>query len=157
MALLCDFARVLVAASWCNLSNLGLCPDGQLSSTKGSRYVLASAEESWARIQALCVRVQDLEYALDKANALVSNATHPLLDAELKKIGQDPRAVIKGNTNNATSSNNDGGGDASTSGAQSKSAVDVPISQFGTMKISKTGFSRWLGVSHRARPRAPHI
>ncbi|CAG8776746.1 6743_t:CDS:2, partial [Acaulospora colombiana] len=75
----------------------------QLSSTKGSRYVLASAEESWARIQALCVRVQDLEYALDKAHALVTNASHPLLDVELKKIGQDPRAVIKGNSSNATS------------------------------------------------------
>jgi hypothetical protein len=116
--------------------------------------VLASAEESWARIQALCVRVQDLEFALDKAHTLVSNGSHPLLDAELKKIGQDPRAVIKTNNNNAHSHNNNGG-DASMSGAQSKSVVDVPISQFGTMKISKSGFSRWLGVSHRTRPRPP--
>jgi hypothetical protein len=108
----------------------GLCPDGQLSGTKGSRYVLASAEESWHRIQALCVRVQDLEFALERSHSLAAHDKHPLLDAELLKIGQDPRAV-KPESNASTS----------------KATEDVPISNFGTMKISKAGSYRWLGVS----------
>ena len=108
----------------------GLCPDGQLSGTKGSRYVLASAEESWHRIQALCVRVQDLEFALERSHSLVVPDKHPLLNAELLKIGQDPRAV-KPEANASTS----------------KATEEVPISNFGTMKISKAGSYRWLGVS----------
>jgi len=105
---------------------LGLCPDGQLSGAKGSRYVLATAEESWNRIQALCVRVQDLEFALERAHSLVANDKHPLLEEDLIKIGQDPRAVIKKTA--------------------AGSSEDVPIANLGTVKVSKSGSYRWLGV-----------
>jgi hypothetical protein len=108
----------------------GLCPDGQLSGAKGSRYVLATAEESWHRIQALCVRVQDLEFALERAHGLVAHERHPLLEEELTRIGQDPRAVVKTEP-----------GKPPTAPPE-----EVPIANFGIMKISKSG-SRWLGVS----------
>lgn len=91
---------------------------------------MATAEESWHRIQALCVRVQDLEFALERTNSLVTNEKHPLLDEELVKIGQDPRAVIK----------------TEPGKLQVEPPEDVPIANLGTMKISKSGSYRWLGV-----------
>lgn len=108
-----------------------LCPDGQLSGAKGSRYVLATAEESWHRIQALCVRVQDLEFALERAQSHITSEKHPLLDEELVKIGQDPRAVIK----------------TEPGKPQVVPPEDVPIANLGTMKISKSGSYRWLGTT----------
>jgi hypothetical protein len=57
--------------------------------------VLATAEESWRRIQALCVRVQDLEFALERAHGLVTRDRHPLSEDELVKIAQESRDVIK--------------------------------------------------------------
>ncbi|CCA70585.1 hypothetical protein PIIN_04522 [Serendipita indica DSM 11827] len=160
-----------------------LCPDGQLSGTKGSRYVLASAEESWHRIQALCVRVQDLEYALEKAHAaarlnfaqhqhsdftsssssvastssypLAASERHPLLEPELIKIGQDPRAVVvKSPESQHSGSMPPSTPDLSTSSPMPMTAVaksirppdEVPIAQMGTMKISKPGSYRWLGI-----------
>jgi hypothetical protein len=92
--------------------------------------VLATAEESWRRIQTLCVRVQDLEFALERSHGLVARDRHPLLEDELIKIGQDPRAVIKQEPGRSPSA----------------PPEDVPIAEFGTMKISKSGSYRWLGV-----------
>ncbi|KAG8831799.1 hypothetical protein FRC17_002551 [Serendipita sp. 399] len=143
--------------------------------TKGSRYVLASAEESWQRIQALCVRVQDLEFALERAHAalVASNPSvaastsgnpnigthsttpsgvggvvgagdrHPLLDPELIKIGQDPRAVMvgkNGGSNLASSSGELVNQGLGTTGGPN----DVPVAQMGTMKMSKSGSFRWM-------------
>lgn len=92
--------------------------------------MLATAEESWHRIQALCVRVQDLEFALERAHGLIAHDRHPLLEDELIKIGQDPRAVIK----------------TEPGRPPTRPPEDVPIAEFGTMKISKSGSYRWLGV-----------
>ncbi|KAG8866323.1 hypothetical protein FRC20_008814, partial [Serendipita sp. 405] len=153
-----------------------LCPDGQLSSTKGSRYVLASAEESWQRIQALCVRVQDLEFALERAHAalVASNPSvaastsgstnrlssggagsggsggldrHPLLDPELIKIGQDPRAVMIGKSSVGLSPV-DGLSRGSLSAFTGTGGPnDVPVAQMGTMKLSKSGSFRWMATT----------
>lgn len=116
------------------LSLTGLCPDGQLSGSKGARYVLASAEESWRKAQDLAVRVKDLEHALEQTYALVSDQRHPLLTPELLKIGQDPRAIVVKAESDLT-----------------PPAEELPIAAFGTMKISKSGNNRWLGVS------TPHL
>ncbi len=94
--------------------------------------MLATAEESWHRIQALCVRVQDLEFALERAHSQLTNEHHPLLEEELIKIGKDPRSVVK----------------VEPGKSPVQAPEDVPIANLGTMKISKSGSYRWLGVGY---------
>lgn len=52
-------------------SESGICPDGQLSSVKSARYVLASTEELHERIQSLTFRVHELEHGLESEHRKV--------------------------------------------------------------------------------------
>jgi hypothetical protein len=96
-------------------SSSGICPDGQLSSMKSARYVLASTEELHDRIQALTFRIHALEHGLETEHRKVhilegqnqpgrnspldsmgstvdyQDNVHPLLEAHLKIIAKDPR------------------------------------------------------------------
>ena len=111
----------------------GLCPDRQLSRGKGSRGALESQdriEALRARVKALCTRVQDLEFALGRAHALVTNERHPLLEDELIKFGQDSRALVI----------------TEPGGTPTAPPEDVLVADFGNVKIAKSGSYRWLGV-----------
>jgi len=86
---------------------IGICPDGQLSSVKSARYVLASTEELHHRIQTLTFRIHELEHALETTydqlleSQIVPDTgpsrvpslapVHPMLEPHLKKIAKDPR------------------------------------------------------------------
>lgn len=98
-----------------HLSPAGICPDGQLSSNKSARYVLASTEQLHDRIQALTFRIHELEHGLELEHHKVNlfetqnqpsrgspvgsigstgdyhENVHPLLESHLKRIARDPR------------------------------------------------------------------
>ncbi|KAF8968960.1 hypothetical protein BDZ97DRAFT_1797210 [Flammula alnicola] len=63
-----------------------LCPDGALTSGRGSRFILAGAEQLHEKIFELGDRVRQLEEALEVLQLNSSNEPHPLLAPELLKI-----------------------------------------------------------------------
>jgi len=100
----------------------GLCPDGQLSGAKESRYALATVEERLQRIEALDVRLRKMEQLLERM--------HSLFEDGPSKTAEDSR-------NMATEL-----GRSSTVPPE-----DVPMGDFSVTKVSKPGSSCWLGVS----------
>ncbi|KAF8158547.1 hypothetical protein B0H34DRAFT_709315 [Crassisporium funariophilum] len=63
-----------------------LCPEGALTSGRGSRFILAGAEQLHEKIFELSDRVRQLEDALECLQTRCSNQPHPLLAADLLKI-----------------------------------------------------------------------
>ncbi|KAF9473434.1 hypothetical protein BDN70DRAFT_867382 [Pholiota conissans] len=63
-----------------------LCPDGALTSGRGSRFILAGAEQLHEKIFELGDRVRQLEEALELERSLNSNEPHPLLAPHLLKV-----------------------------------------------------------------------
>jgi hypothetical protein len=81
-------------------------------------------------MQALRVRLQDLEFVLEQAHGLVAHDTHFPLEDEFSKTTQDSRDVVRPVPGRSPTT----------------SPEDAPVADFGTMKISKSGSSRWLEV-----------
>ncbi|KAG5652814.1 hypothetical protein H0H81_003530 [Sphagnurus paluster] len=63
-----------------------LCPEGALTSGRGSRFILANTEQLHEKITVLSDRVRDLEEALQALQSTCSNQPHPLLAPELLRI-----------------------------------------------------------------------
>ncbi|KAF9005439.1 hypothetical protein BDQ17DRAFT_1399143 [Cyathus striatus] len=63
-----------------------LCPEGALTSGRGSRFILANTEQLHEKIFELSDRVRQLEEALQTLQSSCSNQPHPLLAPELLRI-----------------------------------------------------------------------
>ncbi|KAG6810785.1 hypothetical protein H0H92_010352 [Tricholoma furcatifolium] len=63
-----------------------LCPEGALTSGRGSRFILANTGQLHEKITLLSDRVRDLEDALQTLQATQSIHPHPLLTPELLRI-----------------------------------------------------------------------
>ncbi|KAL4265401.1 Zn(2)-C6 fungal-type domain-containing protein [Pleurotus pulmonarius] len=84
LKLKCD--RVFPCQSCCKRGCAEICPDGTLTSGRGSRFILANTEQLHEKINQLCDRVKLLEEALEVLQARSSPDTHPLLAPELLRI-----------------------------------------------------------------------
>ncbi|KAF9561089.1 hypothetical protein CPC08DRAFT_664768 [Agrocybe pediades] len=84
LKLKCD--RVFPCQSCIKRGCASLCPDGSLTSGRGSRFILAGAEQLHEKISELSDRVRQLEEAVEVLQAKVSNEPHPLLAPALLKI-----------------------------------------------------------------------
>ncbi|KDR82363.1 hypothetical protein GALMADRAFT_57068 [Galerina marginata CBS 339.88] len=85
LKLKCD--RVFPCQSCVKRGCGSLCPDaGALTSGRGSRFILAGAEQLHEKIFELGDRVRQLEDALETLQSQTSNQPHPLLAPELLKI-----------------------------------------------------------------------
>ncbi|KAK0464414.1 uncharacterized protein EV420DRAFT_1627400 [Desarmillaria tabescens] len=63
-----------------------ICPEGALTSGRGSRFILANTEQLHERITQLSDRVRQLEDGLQTLQASYSNEPHPLLTPDLLRI-----------------------------------------------------------------------
>ncbi|CAE7233173.1 unnamed protein product [Rhizoctonia solani] len=63
-----------------------ICPDGQLTTGKGNRFVLANTEELHEKIIQLQDRISSLENALATLQAAHSSQPHPLLREDLLEL-----------------------------------------------------------------------
>ncbi|KAE9383968.1 hypothetical protein BT96DRAFT_692711 [Gymnopus androsaceus JB14] len=69
-----------------------ICPDGQLTTRKGNRFVVADVNELQAKISELTNRAKQLEDALAKSHSIVSPQIHPLLSDDLLQVKQSMKA-----------------------------------------------------------------
>ncbi|KAF8182616.1 hypothetical protein BJ912DRAFT_928505 [Pholiota molesta] len=84
LKLKCD--RVFPCQSCVKRGCGSLCPDGALTSGRGSRFILAGAEQLHDKIFELGDRVRQLEEALEVERSLNSTEPHPLLAPDLLRI-----------------------------------------------------------------------
>ncbi|KAG1765919.1 hypothetical protein EDD22DRAFT_879336 [Suillus occidentalis] len=63
-----------------------ICPDGALTSGKGSRFILANTEQLHAKIIQMSDRIRQLEDALETVQAKCSSDPHPLLHQDSLRI-----------------------------------------------------------------------
>ncbi|KAF8073426.1 hypothetical protein FPV67DRAFT_1477758 [Lyophyllum atratum] len=84
LKLKCD--RVFPCQSCVKRGCGSLCPEGALTSGRGSRFILANTEQLHEKITVLSDRVRDLEDALHALQSTCSNHPHPLLSPELLRI-----------------------------------------------------------------------
>ncbi|KAJ8515360.1 hypothetical protein ONZ45_g7194 [Pleurotus djamor] len=84
LKLKCD--RIFPCQSCCKRGCAEICPDGALTSGKGSRFILANTEQLHDKIQQLSDRVRQLEEALEILQKQYSTLRHPLLTPDLLKI-----------------------------------------------------------------------
>ncbi|KAJ7600809.1 hypothetical protein C8J56DRAFT_911343 [Mycena floridula] len=84
LKLKCD--RVFPCSSCTKRGCADICPDGALTSGRGSRFILANTEVLHERCSLLSDRVRHLELALQSMQSNVSPLPHPLLAPELLKI-----------------------------------------------------------------------
>ncbi|TFK23393.1 hypothetical protein FA15DRAFT_670507 [Coprinopsis marcescibilis] len=84
LKLKCD--RVFPCQSCVKRGCGSLCPEGALTSGRGSRFILANTEQLHEKISQLGDRVRQLEDALQSVQSQVSSQPHPLLVPELLKI-----------------------------------------------------------------------
>lgn len=59
------------------------------------RYILANTEELHAQIDALTIRVRELEHGLSLLQATVSSEPHPLLENRSSPVGSTPNDVAE--------------------------------------------------------------
>ncbi|KAF5330267.1 hypothetical protein D9758_014459 [Tetrapyrgos nigripes] len=87
-----------------------ICPDGALTSGRGSRFILANTEQLHQRNDLLTERVRQLEEALRSLQATCSSDPHPLLSPELLqlKITQDYYSVPQSISSVLSQSTSDG-------------------------------------------------
>ncbi|KAI3612460.1 hypothetical protein WG66_009912 [Moniliophthora roreri] len=67
-----------------------ICPNGNLASGQGTRFVLADTSELHAKIADMGKRIRELEDALAISHSSTSNEPHPLLRDELMYIKYGP-------------------------------------------------------------------
>ncbi|KAG6844716.1 hypothetical protein H0H87_004439 [Tephrocybe sp. NHM501043] len=84
LKLKCD--RVFPCQSCVKRGCGSLCPEGALTSGRGSRFILANTEQLHEKITVLSDRVRDLEDALQALQAQHSPQPHPLLAPDLLRI-----------------------------------------------------------------------
>ncbi|KAH0586545.1 hypothetical protein H2248_007770 [Termitomyces sp. 'cryptogamus'] len=84
LKLKCD--RVFPCQSCVKRGCGSLCPEGALTSGRGSRFILANTEQLHEKIALLSDRVRQLEDALQTLQATHSPRPHPLLAPELLQI-----------------------------------------------------------------------
>ncbi|KAK2460474.1 hypothetical protein APHAL10511_007521 [Amanita phalloides] len=84
LKLKCD--RVFPCQSCVKRGCSSLCPEGALTSGRGSRFILANTEQLHEKIFQLSDRVRQLEDALESMQASNSNQPHALLAPELRSI-----------------------------------------------------------------------
>ncbi|KAF8630842.1 hypothetical protein AX17_005201 [Amanita inopinata Kibby_2008] len=80
----CD--RVFPCQSCVKRGCSSLCPEGALTSGRGSRFILANTEQLHEKIFQLSDRVRQLEDALETLQSSSSSQSHPLLAPELRSI-----------------------------------------------------------------------
>ncbi|KAJ7842233.1 fungal-specific transcription factor domain-containing protein [Mycena olivaceomarginata] len=130
-----------------------ICPDGQLTSGKGNRLVLANTEELHHRIEHLVSRIRELEDALRTLQETVTDRPHPLLRTDLLHIKAIP---YPSPSSEGTSSSSSG----SRNSASTLATEDSPdctrteeeniIDAFGTLTIGLHGESSFLGQTARS-------
>lgn len=59
------------------------------------RYILANTEELHSQIDALTIRVRELEHGLSLLQATVSNEPHPLLENRTSSVSSTPKDVAE--------------------------------------------------------------
>ncbi|KAJ7511773.1 fungal-specific transcription factor domain-containing protein [Mycena galericulata] len=118
-----------------------ICPDGQLTSGKGNRLVLANTEELHERIENLCARIRELEDALRTLQETVSDRPHPLLRTDLLHLKTRPAS------DDASPSSN---GSGSSYEVPERSEEESFIDAFGTLTIGLHGESNFLGQTARS-------
>ncbi|KAG6889814.1 hypothetical protein C0992_003929 [Termitomyces sp. T32_za158] len=84
LKLRCD--RVFPCQSCVKRGCGSLCPEGALTSGRGSRFILANTEQLHEKIGVLSDRVRQLEDALQTLQATHSPHPHPLLTSDLLQI-----------------------------------------------------------------------
>ncbi|KAF8718916.1 hypothetical protein AX14_011677 [Amanita brunnescens Koide BX004] len=84
LKLKCD--RVFPCQSCVKRGCSSLCPEGALTSGRGSRFILANTEQLHDKIFQLGDRVRQLEDALEILQASCSSQQHPLLAPDLRSI-----------------------------------------------------------------------
>ncbi|KAL4080941.1 hypothetical protein J3A83DRAFT_4085274 [Scleroderma citrinum] len=84
LKLKCD--RVFPCQSCSKRGCAEICPDGALTSGKGSRFILANTEQLHAKIIQMSDRIRQLEDALGKVQAKCAPDSHPLLQQDLLQI-----------------------------------------------------------------------
>ncbi|KAG1776189.1 hypothetical protein EV702DRAFT_1110986 [Suillus placidus] len=80
----CD--RVFPCQSCSKRGCAEICPDGALTSGKGSRFILANTEQLHAKIIQMSDRIRQLEDALETVQAKCSSDPHPLLHQDSLRI-----------------------------------------------------------------------
>ncbi|KAJ7045173.1 fungal-specific transcription factor domain-containing protein [Mycena alexandri] len=129
-----------------------ICPDGQLTSGKGNRLVLANTEELHDRIEFLCARIRELEDALRILQETVSDRPHPLLRTDLLILKNGSPLTRDVNTNTSIPSPGSAGvvsgdsPDPNNSRTEDESFIDA----FGTLTIGLNGESSFLGQTARS-------
>ncbi|KIJ62737.1 hypothetical protein HYDPIDRAFT_114430 [Hydnomerulius pinastri MD-312] len=84
LKLKCD--RVFPCQSCSKRGCAEICPDGALTSGKGSRFILANTEQLHAKIIQMSDRIRQLEDALGTVQAKCTTDHHPLLHQDLLRI-----------------------------------------------------------------------
>ncbi|OAX41741.1 hypothetical protein K503DRAFT_863613 [Rhizopogon vinicolor AM-OR11-026] len=84
LKLKCD--RVFPCQSCSKRGCAEICPDGALTSGKGSRFILANTEQLHAKIIQMSDRIRQLEDALEIVQAKSSPDPHPLLHQDSLRI-----------------------------------------------------------------------
>ncbi|KAH7926481.1 hypothetical protein BV22DRAFT_1128172 [Leucogyrophana mollusca] len=84
LKLKCD--RVFPCQSCSKRGCAEICPDGALTSGKGSRFILANTEQLHAKIIQMSDRIRQLEDALESVQARCSPEPHPLLHQDFLRI-----------------------------------------------------------------------
>lgn len=84
LKLKCD--RVFPCQSCSKRGCAEICPDGALTSGKGSRFILANTEQLHAKIIQMSERIRQLEDALENVQAKCSSDPHPLLHQDSLRI-----------------------------------------------------------------------
>ncbi|KAG2145884.1 fungal-specific transcription factor domain-containing protein [Suillus clintonianus] len=80
----CD--RVFPCQSCSKRGCAEICPDGALTSGKGSRFILANTEQLHAKIIQMSDRIRQLEDALETVQAKCTSDPHPLLHQDSLRI-----------------------------------------------------------------------
>ncbi|KAG1743311.1 fungal-specific transcription factor domain-containing protein [Suillus paluster] len=84
LKLKCD--RVFPCQSCSKRGCAEICPDGALTSGKGSRFILANTEQLHSKIIQMSDRIRQLEDALETVQAKCSSDPHPLLHQDSLRI-----------------------------------------------------------------------
>ncbi|KAJ6541643.1 fungal-specific transcription factor domain-containing protein [Mycena capillaripes] len=131
-----------------------ICPDGQLTSGKGNRLVLANTEDLHDRIEHLCARIRDLEDALRTLQEAVSDRPHPLLRTDLLHIKTLPsQPTPEGPSSSSSGSRNSSStlaSDEIPDPTQPRTEEENFIDAFGTLTIGMHGEASFLGQTARS-------
>ncbi|KAJ7083350.1 fungal-specific transcription factor domain-containing protein [Mycena belliarum] len=127
-----------------------ICPDGQLTSGKGNRLVLANTEELHNRIEHLCGRIRDLEEALRTLQESVSDQPHPLLRTDLLHMKAVPPSSPPEEASPASSGSSTLVSDDVPDPSQARTEEENFVDAFGTLTIGVRGEASFLGQTARS-------